>query len=1189
MKIAKFHRMCPNCGGIISDERLKDGLPCENCLSNEISYNSKKDICISLGDKLKNFNKICFLEEFAQKYIDFFKEKSGFTPWELQVAWAKRVALKKSFTMIAPTGVGKTTWGLVTSAYIEGKAYILVPTKLLLTQTLQKLSKLTDKRVVAYTGKKEQKERITAGDFDILITTTNFLYRNFENIPKFFNFVFVDDVDSLLKSAKNIDKVIQLLGFSKEDIDHAVNILKLKNLAAKFGKKANKALFEKIKKLERLLEKKREELGNVLVVSSATSNPRSRRVKLFRELLGFEVGKSAVMLRNVEDILIYTDKDYLEESLKLIREYGEGVFIFISEDLGKDYIKIVIDFLNKNHISAISYEDFNLENQEKFAKKDIQAVVGISSYKNPLARGIDLPLAVRYAIFLGVPKMEFSIKLSLSPMKLFGLLLVLRNLLKDKAKTISYITYLKRYLNLTEEYLGKYPKIEAKIEEIKSFLEDFIKDPKNLEEIKKSQEISIKERDGELYLVIGDATGYVQASGRTSRMFAGGLTKGVSFMFLDDLKALNSLKKRLSLFFEDVNFKVLYYDKGKELHEKFGFELIDRDKIEQFFKDVDEDRKRAKEIFEGKAQSQIKDVVKSALVVVESPNKARTISSFFGKPTKRKILDIDVYEINIGDRLLLLTASKGHLFDITIRDGIWGVEEEEKRYIPIYDTIKICTSCNEQTTEFFCTKCKGKPDIDKITITKALRELGLEIDEIYIASDPDTEGEKIGWDVGMILKPYQENIKRMEFHEVTKWAFMEALRNPREIDENLVKSQIVRRVADRWVGFALSQNLWNVFKKHWLSAGRVQTPILGWIIKREEKSREKKGVIEVKTEAGNFKFEYDDLKEFQKAAAENVKIVVNKKSTISKNPLPPFNTGELLKEASAVLGFSAHQTMSIAQNLFESGFITYHRTDSIRVSSVGMGIAREYISEKFGSQFVKLRPWGEGGAHECIRPTRALTSDDLKAIITVSNQGSKITKNHFKLYDLIFKRFMASEMVPVEVEKADLLVTLLPQEKEIKEERVTKVVKDGWNLILPLNFDLIFVELKEGENYYFRVLSSKKRKVPKIFPYTQGELVEEMRKRGIGRPSTYAKIVQTILERKYVVERGRFIYSTKLGAEIFNYLSTNFPKYSSEDFTKELEAVMDRVEKGEEDYQKVIENLKPVLKIAKNLNQRIQS
>jgi reverse gyrase len=154
---------------------------------------------------------------------------------------------------------------------------------------------------------------------------------------------------------------------------------------------------------------------------------------------------------------------------------------------------------------------------------------------------------------------------------------------------------------------------------------------------------------------------------------------------------------------------------------------------------------------------------------------------------------------------------------------------------------------------------------------------------------------------------------------------------------------------------------------------------------------------------------------------------------------------------------------------------------------------------------------------------------------------------------------------------------LLPENIEVEEEKVTSIVKDGWNLLVPLKVDPFPVEFKEGETYYLNVLSFIKRKVPKVFPYTQGELVEEMKKRGLGRPSTYAKIVQTLLDRRYVVEKGKFLYPTKLGIEVYTYLSSKFPEYTSEEFTRELESLMDKVESGEEDYQEILKRLKVVL------------
>ncbi len=1165
MKVAEFKNLCPNCSGTISDERLKLGLPCEKCLP-EVPDKllQVEEICELLGDNLKDFSTICQLEEFSSSFKEFFKSKTGFSPWNLQLSWTKRVSLKKSFTLIAPTGVGKTTWGLVMSSFLPGKVYVIVPTKLLVVQTLEKLKKMTEKRVVGYTGKKKEKEAIFSGDFDILVTTTNFLYTNFEQIPKPFDFVFVDDVDSLLKSAKNVDKVLMLLGFSERAVSLAMESINLKSKLQ--SSKNREEIFEKLREIEEELKKEREKVKGVIVVASATSQPKSKRVKLFRELLGFEIGRSSASLRNVEDVVVFDFNGLFESAVSIVKKWGKGAFVFVSSEYGKDGVERMKRMLNEEGIVAVSYEEFTPENQEKFVKGEIKAVVGISSYRNPLARGIDLPQSVRYAVFVGVPKMEFSVNLDLVPSKLFSVLFSLRNLLpkEDESKINRYLSYLRKYLGMSEEQVQSYQSVKERLEEIRNYLKSFVEDEKFLEKVKNSDEISLKEEGGSLKIVVGDATGYVQASGRTSRMIAGGLTKGVSIMLVDDYKAFNSLRKRLLVFLEDVNFKVL----GNSKTEKFGFELITEKELKEVFKEVDRDREKALLALQGKLSEREKAQVSTSLIVVESPNKARTIAGFFGKPTRRKIKGLDVYEINVGKKLILLTASKGHVFDLTISDGIWGVKEEEN-FVPVYATIKVCSKCGEQTTEPVCPKCKTPPDSDKMEIIKALREISLEADEILIASDPDTEGEKIGWDVGISVKPYQRNLKRMEFHEITKRAFMEALENPRNVDENLVKAQIVRRIADRWMGFSLSQHLWKTFDKNWLSAGRVQTPVLGWVIERYEKSKEKVGKLTVRTDAGTFTFTVSD-KSLKDLSCQKLKLKVVDSLVQEKSPPPPYNTGELLRDADLVLGFSAEKTMAIAQELFEAGFITYHRTDSTRVSSFGIGVARQYISENFPQDFFSPRHWGEGGAHECIRPTRPLDANGLKTSLAVSGASLSITRDHLRLYDLIFRRFIASQMKPLKLKVLKVLLKVIPDEIVEEAELPVSIVEDGWNKVGYIKLSSLSVDLEKGKEYYFDIKEVEKKKVPKVYPFTQGELVEEMRKRGIGRPSTYAKIVQTLLDRRYVVQRGKFLYPTSLGRKVYEYLSTTFPEYSSEDFTRKLEELMDKVERGEENYQEVI-------------------
>lgn len=1596
-KIAYFENTCPNCLKMIDDLELQTKRVCKDCLE-KLEKLSLKETCKKLkeNNRLNKLKKVCNLENAIDKWIKFFKEKTSFSPWSLQTTWAKRVFLNRSFSIIAPTGVGKTTWGIVTAAYFadrKEKSYIILPTQLLVKQIKEKLEKLTDKKVVAYTGEKKKTtlKKIYEGDFDILVTTINFLYRHYENLKeKNFKFIFVDDVDSLLKSAKNIDKVLALLGVNEDIINKALTLISLKKKLP-FTKKENlQEVLNQIHSIEKELEKFREKLDKVLVVSSATSIPKSDRVKLFREILGFEVGKVASVLRNVEDILIFpenTKKEYLlSQAERLIKKYGKGVFVFISADMKKEFIEEVVKYLNDKGISAISYEEFDKENQEKFIKGEIFAVVGIASYKNPLARGIDLPQAVRYAIFLGVPKMKFSLKLEISPSKLFNLLLAIKEplteFLKEKNKDYliveKYINYLKNYLTLPEELLDRYPKIKQKCEEISKFLDEILKSESFLKILRERDDIFVEEQEGNLYLVIGDASGYIQASGRTSRMFAGGLTKGASLVLVDNIKSLNSLRKRVKFLSDEIEFKVFDTPLGRKYAQNNGLEIVDENFLHQVFKQIDKDREFVRKILEGKLKVENKDLIKTALVVVESPNKARTIANFFGKAISRKIYNVNVYEVNLGNYLLLLTSSKGHVFDLSYNYDIWGVKVEDKFY-PVYTTIKYCPNCQKYIKASPCPYCGNENLEDKIDILKALRDISLEIDEIYLASDPDsitgdskvlvkfedkiryikvedlfnelakkskvkikngheiielkdikvplvkdykvifgkptllirhkvykpiykiktksgreikitvdhsifaldesldlkqvtpanlkvgdyivinsklpfeekevtidlvnfkkelnitkledkkikinntfydrffklnekialfiglwikkgfyyenkflclssidkkylnliddlskkfnfnyslekdnkviiqssflknlfekvfnierkienrkvpeiifnsnkkiikaflegifesdilkkevsfqtiskdlkdditalllilennfqvqekklnnkkvyiisiknskinknktfeklfsfekknlykekfeklvkgdilceeikqiefeykneyvydfetethnfiannilchnTEGEKIAWDVGVNLYPYRDIVKRLEFHEVTKKAFLEALKEYRNINLNLVKAQIVRRIADRFVGFALSNLLKEKFHEENISAGRVQTPVLGWVIERDKEARKKYPYLKISYKDLNFGIFLENInnRELKNLDIQKVILKVIKEEILEKNPLPPYTTSEILKDASEKLKFSADKTMKLLQEMFELGIHTYHRTDSTRVSSAGINVAREYIFEKFGQEYFKGRTWQEGGAHECIRPTRPLDVEALKEFALLNN--IKLTKDHYRLYDLIFKRFVASQMREVVLKEANILCKVIGTIKKKKEERpfeasiekvfTTEIIKEGFNKIIPLKVYALDFKDEKVIDSHNPDLKIEKTKVSKVLPFTQGTLIEEMKKRKIGRPSTYAQIVQTLLKRGYVIEIKNFLYPTKRGKEVYEFLKKNFEKWISEEFTRRLEEMMDQVEEGKVDYQEIIKTFLEVIEEAKKL------
>ncbi|NAY89485.1 MAG: hypothetical protein GU347_02015 [Desulfurococcales archaeon] len=316
-------------------------------------------------------------------------------------------------------------------------------------------------------------------------------------------------------------------------------------------------------------------------------------------------------------------------------------------------------------------------------------------------------------------------------------------------------------------------------------------------------------------------------------------------------------------------------------------------------------------------------------------------------------------------------------------------------------------------------------------------------------------------------------------------------------------------------------------------------------------------------------------KEDEKANdSTTLKIEVLGEERIKMNPLPPFTTDTMISEANKALRLSAHEVMALAQDLFELGLITYHRTDSTRVSSVGIEIAKEYLKklkgDKWADYFVP-RSWGEGGAHEAIRPTKPISKDELARLL---EEGEiefvrTPTSKHLSLYDLIFRRFVASQMRPAEylVQKVRLKFGELSKEMEIQTD---VIYEQGFmELYLPFKLDK---PLPSGEFEISVVRSYKRRLVPL---FTQGDIVALMRERGIGRPSTYATIISKLQSRKYVIESKRFgkLIPTELGINIFNYLSEKFSNMVSEERTRSLELKMDSVSEGKLKHSEVIAEL----------------
>jgi len=1137
MTLLIVERGCPNCGEAVSEERLSRGLPCYRCLPEPW-----QEICDALLSRrrLKNLAPFCEADRRLSLFERFFEQAVGARPWSLQRLWAKRVFLGESFAVVAPTGVGKTTFGLLTALFLDPKALLIFPTRLLARQAEERLRELIGrlglgKEVLLYEPRKKVRERFLRGEFDILCGTNMFLHRNFENLKSFkFRLIFVDDTDSFLKRSKNVDNLFRLLGFSDEDIRLALR---------------DRRSEEEQERLREIRQRKRD---TVLIVSSATLKPRGKRVVLFRNLLGFDVQKAITTLRNVVDVAQQVESfdEALERSLELVRRLGKGGLLFLSLSYGREKVQEAVEFYRSRGVKAVSYLEHSPEELYRILERgDFDVAVGISHITNPLVRGLDLPHIIRYAVFLDPPKHLFPTRLSLQPSTLHSLLLVLLNLFEeeDRRRAVGFLAYMKRYLTLREEKLDRYPGVKERLEEVKRFLEEKLRDREFLQKIERSEDVSLTEREGQLYLVVGDAGAYIQASGRTSRFIAGGMTRGLSVLLYSDPKAFASLKKRLSAYF---------------LQSDIVFRSLGEVDLEEIIREIDEDRRRAKLVLERKAVQEVRDLFRTTLVVVESPSKARTIASFFGKPQMRLVGESIAYEVPLGERLLVLTASLGHVLDLVTDRGFFGVLEEEDNYIPVYDTLKRCREKNLQHTDYayLRERCAGKIE-DKMSLVEGMRLAGYEVDEIFIATDPDAEGEKIAYDLFLLLRPFNRNIKRAEFHEVTPRAFRDALENPRNFDTNLVKAQIVRRVLDRWVGFTLSRILWKVFGESWLSAGRVQTPVLGWVIERHRKSREKKGEILFKINEHPFRMEVEDLKLAERIFRdlEQASVVLEDRREEERKPPPPFSTDTVLEEADQKLGFSAQETMNLMQSLFEAGLITYHRTDSSRVSPAGIyHVAEPFITEKFGREFFQPRSWGEGGAHECIRPTRPLDPDNLRFMMAADLlrlEGDP--QKALKLYELVFRRFMASQMksLRVVVERLNLRLPYYSWSGEV----VTEIREHGFDLLLRT----FRVFRREGKPV---IEKQELRKVPRFPLYTQGSLIQEMKRRGLGRPSTYAHIVQTLLDRGYVRVAGGRLVPTRMGVRIYRYLKEHYPDYVSEELTRELEVAMDRIERGEIDY-----------------------
>ena len=1252
-KISTIYRhACPNCGGPIDDYRLLLGVPCEKCLP-EIPEDTSREniyrILLRNGKLRKDYQVMHKQWRLARKFESFFQKAVGSKPWGAQRTWARRLARGDSFSIIAPTGVGKTTFGLVYSVFLacrgHGRSYIILPTTPLVNQALKRLNAISEStgcsvRVAYYHSKMKKSEReemlktIENGEFDILVTTVAFARSKLELVEgKKYRLVFVDDVDAVLKSGKSISSVLRIVGFPLDVQEKGLELYytrrRIAFLSARNGDPGEIARLErKAEELERYIERYRRKAAS-LVVSSATGRPRGVRSKLFRFLLGFEVGgRGDIGVRRIIDSYTVPEEYSDAVVVSIVRQLGDGGLVFVPVDKGISYAEKLVEELREAGVRAEAFHSKkNVKLLEDFEKGDIDVLVGVANYYGVLVRGLDMPWRVRYAVFAGVPRMKFSARVDEPhPARIARLLGLVSEVLEGELKeeAMRYLAGLRKVIRrlspaalqiITEKLIegdeGLPGSIERTVIRALAFLRQALSTPEVWEKLREKGDVGIVEEGGELYLLIPDPYTYLQASGRTSRLYAGGITLGLSVVVVDDIRVFRGLEKRVRYMVDT---------------EWTPYEALD---IEDVKRRLEEERSRIKDLAR---RGSVEDLVRTALLIVESPNKARTIASFFGKPSMRELPNgLRAYEVATGDYILTITASGGHVYDLIVDtpqsedipsklgevENVHGVlRTAENRFIPVYTTIKRCVRSGIQTTREIdsCPKIDGVPDTLKnsMNVVGDLRRLAWEVDIVLLGTDPDTEGEKISKDLYMLLKPYSQRIERLEFHEVTKKAIMTALKNLRKIDDNLVDAQTVRRVEDRWIGFTLSPRLWYEFwpkycekllrqadnehartretndlrlcrkyRKFYvnLSAGRVQTPTLGWIVERtreHEQSITTRYIVEFGGGKGKI-WLYED--ELPREAAELLKAKESLKITIKIegeeereiNPPPPFTTDEMITDVSRKLRLTAPEIMRLAQNLFELGLITYHRTDSHRVSDKGKQVAREYLKERFGEEALEKlyhpRSWGEGGAHEAIRPTRPLDAETLRNMVEEGfiELASELTWNHYRLYDLIFRRFIASQMKPGKLVYRKYTY-YLNGVKVREDELPSKVVEPGF---LSVYQEVKPVEIDEGEYPVNRVEVSKVSRVPL---YTDGDVVRLMKERGIGRPSTYAKILDTLVKRRYVyvIQKTGQLKSTRRGEGVYEYLNEKFSSLVSEERTRIVEEKMKMVEEGRAKRDKVL-------------------
>ena len=567
------------------------------------------------------------------------------------------------------------------------------------------------------------------------------------------------------------------------------------------------------------------------------------------------------------------------------------------------------------------------------------------------------------------------------------------------------------------------------------------------------------------------------------------------------------------------------------------------------------------------------------LVIVESPAKAKTIENYLGKD-------------------FIVTSSFGHVRDLPKSNDAIDIENN---FAPTYVVSK-----------------------DKEDVIRSLRKLAKNVETIWLATDDDREGEAISWHLKEALNLDEKNIKRIIFREITKTAILNAIQNPRTIDNDLVNAQQARRILDRLVGFELSPVLWKKVK-YGLSAGRVQSAAVRVVVEREREIDEfnAKGFYKV-----DAIFDVEDNKKLnaelskrldektkaqqflESCVAATFKIDNLEKKPAKKSPAPPFTTSTLQQEASRKLGFSVSQTMMVAQRLYEAGHISYMRTDSVNLSVEARQNAENEIRSSYGAEYAKNRTYKTKSnsaqeAHEAIRPTN------------FANRQPVSDNQQQRLYDLIWKRAIASQMSDAKLERTIVTIGITKSSKKLKD-----TLKATGEIITFEGFLKVYLEskdddednqnsetkgvlppLKIGQDLDLNVMTATERFTRPKPRYTEASLVKELEELGIGRPSTYAPTISTIQKREYVVKESREgvkreysiltlkndkissktkientgaeknkLFPTNMGVVVNDFLVGNFPDIVDLTFTAQVEAEFDKIADGNLNWEKMLKS-----------------